>query len=66
MKTTVNWIDKTVRMPTVADADLWGCIMIWDTLNGARVTGYRNAQELNRSVVTHWARLPDGPTKEKA
>jgi hypothetical protein len=38
--------------------------MIWDRLNGAMVTGWRNAQQLNRAAVTHWARIPDGPRKE--
>lgn len=57
----IDWIDKSVRMPTEADSDPWGCVMIYDKLNGVKITGWRNAGELNRSVVTHWARIPHGP-----
>ena len=57
----VEWINKTERMPTEADCDLWGCVLIYDRLNGVKVTGYRNAGELGRSGVTHWARMPLGP-----
>lgn len=56
-----DWIDKRKLMPTEADADPWGCIMIWDRLNGCKITGWKNAQELGRANVTHWARLPGGP-----
>ena len=55
------WIPKRDRMPTAADADPYGCVLIWDRLNGAKITGWRNTQELSREAVTHWARLPEGP-----
>lgn len=55
------WIPKKDRMPTEADADPYGCVMIWDRLNGAKITGWRNTQELGREAVTHWSRLPEGP-----
>lgn len=57
----IMWIPKKDRMPTEADADPYGCVMIWDRLNGAKITGWRNTQELSREAVTHWARLPEGP-----
>lgn len=60
----VEWVDKNERMPVEMDADAYGCVLIWDRLNGARVTGWRNTQELGREAVTHWARLPEGPGKE--
>lgn len=64
MKPWLDWVDKNTRMPTAEDADYWGCVMIWDQLNGAMITGWRNAQQLNRAGVTHWARIPEGPRKE--
>lgn len=57
----IMWIPKKDRMPTEADADPYGCVLIWDRLNGAKITGWRNTQELSREAVTHWARLPEGP-----
>lgn len=64
--TVTTWVDKRQRMPGQDDADPYGCIMIWDRLNGAKITGWRNTQELNREAVTHWAALPAGPGKESA
>ena len=58
---SIEWINKYDRMPGEDDADAYGCVMIWDRLNGARITGWRNAQELGREAVTHWAVLPEGP-----
>jgi hypothetical protein len=48
-------------MPTAADADAYGCVLIWDRLNGVKITGWQNVQELGRENVTHWARIPAGP-----
>ena len=57
----INWVDKRVRMPWESDADAYGCVLIWDRLNGVKVTGWKNIHELNREAVTHWARMPEGP-----
>ncbi len=58
---SVEWISKRERMPGEADADAYGCVLIFDRLNGVRITGWRNVQELSREAVTHWAKLPEGP-----
>lgn len=58
---TIQWIDKTERMPEAEDADAQGCVLVWDKNNGAMVAGYRNPLGLGRSSVTHWARLPERP-----
>lgn len=58
---TAEWIDKYERMPVESDCDPWGCVLIYDQLNGVMVTGFRNRQQLNRQGVTHWARIPVGP-----
>lgn len=60
----VDWIDKTTRGPTAEDADSWGHILVWDVLNGHKITGYNNRVELARENVTHFARTPRGPKKE--
>jgi hypothetical protein len=57
----VEWIPKGERMPTEADGDPWGCVLIYDRLNGVKITGLRNVLEIGRSMVTHWARIPRGP-----
>lgn len=59
-----QWINKRRLMPTAADADAYGCVLIWDRLNGVKITGWQNAQELGRENVTHWARIPAGPKGE--
>lgn len=57
----VIWIDKTERMPTADDADEYGCVLIYDTLNGIMISGYKNTQNISRWPVTHWARMPEAP-----
>ena len=52
-------------MPGPEDADAYGCVLIYDRLNGVKVTGWRNEQELRREAVTHWAPMPEGPAKGK-
>lgn len=61
--TLLDWHDLSTSRPTESDADLYGCVMVWDQNNGLRITGWRNSQELNRGPVTHWAHTPDGPGK---
>lgn len=59
----LEWHDLASCRPTESDADLYGCVMVYDQNNGLRITGWQNHQELNRGPVTHWARTPDGPGK---
>lgn len=63
--TATEWIPTAERMPERADADLWGCVMIWDHYNGCMITGWQNRQRLEAEWVTHWARTPRGPEKEE-
>ena len=53
------WIDMTSRKPTQADADEYGCVMVWHLFQGAMITGWRNAA--NGTYITHWQRTPDAP-----
>ena len=59
----IQWIDKNVQKPTEADADPWGCILLWDRHNGVKVCSWSNVQEINRDPVTHWMPAPSGPRK---
>lgn len=58
------WINRIMRMPTADDADPWGDVIIWDALNGLKLTQYDNRAELERPNVTHFARTPPGPMRE--
>lgn len=49
------------RKPEREDADPWGCVMIWDALNGAIVCGWREERKMDRPYVTHWMKTPDAP-----
>ena len=64
-KAGIDWVAKGQRMPGPEDADAYGCVLIYDRLNGVKVTGWRNEQELRREAVTHWAPMPEGPAKGK-
>ena len=44
--TATEWIPTAERMPQQADADPWGCVMIWDHYNGCMITGWQNRQRL--------------------
>ena len=61
----LEWVDKRERLPGAEDADVYGCVMIWDTNNGVMLAGWRNEQQLSRPYVTHWARTPEGPCGEE-
>lgn len=63
--TATDWIPTAERMPEQADADPWGCVMIWDHYNGCMITGWQNHQRLEAEWVTHWARIPRGPEREE-
>lgn len=60
----INWISIRERLPRVEDADEYGCVLIWDRLNGVKITGWRNDYELSRAPVTHWATPPKGPVSK--
>ena len=55
------WVSTRERMPGRGDADLWGCVLIWDKYNGCMITGWQNRNRLEAETVTHWARLPEEP-----
>lgn len=59
IKAKLDWISKNARMPVKEDADMWGCIMVWDDLNGIKVCGWDDQTELSRPVVTYWAPLAE-------
>lgn len=54
-----DWNNASERMPTAADADKKGCIVVWHKLNGVMVTGWHRMEE-NR-FMTHWQRCPEAP-----
>lgn len=60
-----QWIDKHDRLPKKEDADAQGCVLVWDALNGVKVAGYQNTQQLGRQYVTHWRTPPEGPRPSK-
>lgn len=62
---TLEWIDKRERMPGAEDADVYGCVLIFDVNNGIMVSGWKNRQQLERGPVTHWARMPEGPARRE-
>lgn len=66
MIATIQWIDRTVRMPTKADANPQGCVLIWDENNGIMIKGWHNTAEICRAPVTHWATPPKGPRRRGA
>lgn len=47
-----DWINKSIRPPTQADADAWNCVIAWHEMQGCMVTGWHNA--INNSFITHW------------
>ena len=55
----LTWIPLSERKPTKADADIFGCVLYFDQLNGVQVSGYKNWYQLNRLFVTHFAPLVD-------
>ncbi|MEG1844911.1 MAG: hypothetical protein RR296_11770 [Clostridia bacterium] len=59
------WIERKARMPTKEDADIWGCVLIWDVNNGVMVCGWNNKMSLCRGTVTHWMTPPQKPTMEE-
>lgn len=54
-----GWISAAEEMPTEADADAQGCVLVWHALNGAMVTGWH--QVARNRYMTHWMRTPAGP-----
>lgn len=60
-----DWRRVDTEPPTKADADRWGCIMIWHELQGLMFT---NPQEIDfyKQHVHFWAHTPEGPEEGKA
>ena len=58
-----GWIRKAVRLPTAADADKQGCVLVWHDYNHVMVLIWQHAAE-NRYVQA-WMPTPEGPTLAK-
>lgn len=57
--TEPRWINKHDRLPTKADADPLGCVLVWHIYQRCMVMGWHQVE--NHIYVTHWKPLPDGP-----
>lgn len=57
----IDWIDKDERLPTQADADVYGCLVAWHQYNGLTVTGWRRV--LENELIVAWAHTPAGPKR---
>ncbi len=55
-----RWISWKTRLPTEADADIFGCVLVWDCRAGNRITGWH--QLTSNGGITTWQRLPDPPS----
>lgn len=52
MQNAHGWIDKETHPPSGADADEYGCVLVWHAFQGNMITGWRNA--LSNRFITHW------------
>lgn len=55
-----KWILRGTRLPTAADADACGCVLVWDCHEGNRITGWH--QPASDGGITAWQRLPGPPS----
>lgn len=53
------WIKAEERPPTSADADEWGCVLVWHMYQGPMITGWRQVE--NNCFMTHWQHTPMPP-----
>lgn len=60
MQNAHGWIDKETHPPSGADADEYGCVLVWHAFQGNMITGWRNA--LSNRFITHvlTGSAPDG------
>ena len=54
-----EWIPFSERPPTQADADEYGCVLVWHIMNGVLVRGWEN--DSGRAYISHWMHTPEGP-----
>lgn len=54
-----QWISKDDRVPTEADADAQGCVLVWHLYNGVMITGWHRLPE--SLFFTHWMPPPAPP-----
>lgn len=59
-ETKDKWILRGTRLPTAADADACGCVLVWDCHEGNRITGWH--QPASDGGITAWQRLPGPPS----
>lgn len=57
----IEWIDRDERVPTKADADVYGCVVAWHRYNGLIVTGWHRAAD--NEMIVAWAHTPAGPKR---
>ena len=55
-----GWIQMTVRMPTVEDADEYGGVLVWHRYNGVMVMHVQNVQNFG-GFITDWMPTPAAP-----
>lgn len=59
-----GWINIREQTPTAADADEWGCVLVWHRYNGTQVTGWHNIvvhENPDGDLITHWRHCPPPP-----
>lgn len=54
-----EWIKKSDKLPTEADCDALGCVLVWHIYQGAMVYGMQVTIE--NKFITHWMRAPEAP-----
>ena len=56
---TEGWIDARERKPTIADSDVWHCVLTRHEIDGFKVTGWHQF-DVDR-YLTHWMPTPEPP-----
>lgn len=54
-----TWINAESRPPTAADADEWGCVLVWHIYQGPMITSWRQVEK--NCFMTHWQHTPIPP-----
>ncbi len=56
----MHWIPTAQRMPAEADADAYGCVLVWHRYNGAMVLHVHNVENFG-AFITDWMPTPAAP-----
>lgn len=54
-----GWMDAAAKPPGEADADEFGCVVVWHLYNGCMVAGWKQARD--NPFMTHWQPCPSPP-----